>query len=741
MKVKKLCTLITVFAFLAIFSLAGVQAADENAAKVTETGTEYATFEAAISAAETGQTVELLQNAEFSGGMTIDKNLTIDGKGFTLTDSGAASANAFSIKITADTVTVKDITLERTEKKANGFFFLSGSGKLVLSGKTVINKIEGSNGAAVWAESNDASCGLTIQGREVKITECNAYWGIIALRGNTYATIEYVEITKENDTANRNAIGMSNNPKLTIDGGLIKGYKKAGIGIGNYDGAIGAALMATIGNGVTIDACTIGVEVGNSAKGSVGSVEVSGTIKNCTTAISMNGSDTGAKVSVTGGTIQGNTTAVNVISGTVNVSGGTISGNNRVVNSTGGTVNIADGYISGASDMIYANADAAAINISGGTIESTGVSVNANKGSVSISGGKINAGGSAVYISGATVEINGGTIASKANGVSLASGTLNMKNGTIENCATGIKAAGGTANVSGGTIQGCTYGIEGKAGNVNMTNGTIQNCGNLGSGAGIYVYKTGALNVNISGGTISENQNGVQLVGNGDTATISGTVDITNNTNNIFVPGNCYLYLSGKFTGKIGIKTGANDDARMANNVKATDDFTGLANLGCITNDWNGSRFGYYNGTTFGWTKHPEPAASTDSGIYRTEEGGENLGVIRFITEFSAENAEAIEYAGLYALNADTVKAAEIPDGTKFERFDNGFAAGKNAYAVDVINISRINFEKPVTGVVFVKIKGVETPVYLVVSGAKVNTDKYLGISAGSDFAAQEVTE
>lgn len=70
-------------------------------------------------------------------------------------------------------------------------------------------------------------------------------------------------------------------------------------------------------------------------------------------------------------------------------------------------------------------------------------------------------------------------------------------------------------------------------------------------------------------------------------------------------PGNCYLYISGTFSGKIGIKTGAKDDERMKNNVLKAEDFAGLANLGCITNDYDGSRFGYHNGTNFAWTIIP----------------------------------------------------------------------------------------------------------------------------------------
>ena len=104
-------------------------------------------------------------------------------------------------------------------------------------------------------------------------------------------------------------------------------------------------------------------------------------------------------------------------------------------------------------------------------------------------------------------------------------------------------------------------------------------------------------------------------------------------------------------------------------------------------------------------------------------------------------DADAIESAGTYALKAYTVEPSEIPVGTTFESFGSGFVAGANAYAVDVIKIAKSNFDKPVTAVSFVKIKSIDTPVYSIVSGAKVNTGKNLGINADSNFDAQEVTE
>lgn len=737
----------TIFALMAIFSIIGVQAEGKEA-KIAETGTEYATFVEAVNAAESGQTVELINNAEFSGGVTIDKSITIDGGGYTLTDTGAKTESDFSVKITAGKVTFKNITLKRTatgsDKKGTGFFWLSGSGELILSGEAVMDGIEANNGAAVWAASENSNCGLTIEGNGVKITECNAYWGIIALRGKTYATIEYVEITKENDTANRNAIGMSNNTVLTMNGGLIKGYKKAGIGIGNYDGGTGVELKANIGAGVTIDSCAKGIEVNGP-----GTINTSATISNCTNPLVVSGKGT---ININGGTITGTSDVIKVSAGTVNVTGGTVNvANSAAINATGGTVNIKGGTVKGNTNLVYTNGTKAVVNVNGGSIESTDASINANNGTVNISGGTINANGSAIYMAGeatAVVEINGGTISGNntANGIHLGKGTVNMNNGAIKNFDYGIRVLGGTLNVSGGTIESCKFGIGAEKGTVSMTGGTIRNCKSTTGtpGMGIYVNKTGTLNVNVSGGTITGCDSGINLADNNE-ATLAGDANVTGNTgSDIWIPADCTLYISGKFTGKV--TASVSSLGSVEGNIKAASDFEGLGDLSCITNRNDGSRFAYYNKTSkaFGWTKHPEVAiTSTDSGVYKTSEEGATLGAIRFITEFQAVPTDAIEYIGTYVLNAETVNTSAIPVNTKFVKFESDeltklSADSKNAYAVDVIKIAKSNFDKPVIGISFVKLKGIDTPRYATAVVKNIDANKNLGISDGTDFAAQE---
>lgn len=705
----------TIFALMAIFSIIGVQAegAEGNEAKIAETGKEYATFVEAVNTAEAGQTVELLQNASFDGGLVITKNLTIDGKGFTLTDVGENGTYNNSIKITGGDVTIQNITIDRTNTKSFGIFILTGNNKLTLTLTGAVTVKNGSgNGAGVLAECNYGT--LKITGNGVKFENCNGYYGAIALINNAKADIESVEIVSTvTPSIARNAIGIFNNCTLDIKSGKISGYKKAGIGVGNYgtDRPTSNSSTVTVGDGVVIEnGGTAGIELG-----AAGTVNTSASISGCTYPINISGA------------------------GTINVEGGEITGTQKVINATGGTVNVKAGTVTGTANVIAV--EGGSVNVSGGVITGTeGTGINAITGSVNIKGGTLSATGSGIYVGGATVVLDGGTINNSARGISAASGTVEVKSGAISGCTTGINAGGATVTVSGGTISnGSTEGsdirgILATGGTINMTGGKITLCKD-----GIYV-QSGAT-VTVSGGEIMGNDSGINLADNSK-ATVAGNAQVTGNSgSNTWIPGSSYLYISGTFSGKVGIKTGLDKPERMAKNVLAAEDFAKLANLGCITNDYDGSRFGYHNGTNFAWTNHPEPETTADSGVYRIEEGGEELGVVRFITEFSTVDADAIESAGTYALNADTVKPSEIPEGTKFESFGSGFVAGANAYAVDVIKIAKSNFDKPVTAVSFVKIKSINTPVYYIVSGAKVNTGKNLGINADSNFDAQEVTE
>ena len=758
----------TIFALMAIFSIIGVQA-EGKVAKIGET--EYETFEAAVAAATEGQTVELLQDASFDGGVTIDKSITIDGGGYTLNDVGENSACNHSIKITAGDVKVQNIIITRTNSKSYGFFWIAGGTKrsLTFSDNVTMKNVKGSNGAAVFVESNYGT--LNVKGENVKFEDCSAAgFGVIGLANNAKAVINNIEIISTTSSAG-NGIGVFDNGNLTMTAGTISGYGKAGIGVANSSGNRWSATV-NAGEKVEIKSCNYGIEVGGPSK-----VDTAATISDCTTPVKIShmgaedktpgtinikgGTITGTgyvivvedgTVNITGGEINGNNDVVRVSKGTVNITGGTVNvANSAAINATGGTVNISGGTVKGNTNLVYTNDTKAVVNVKGGSIESTGVSINANNGTVNISGGKVNAKGIAIYMAGnagTVVEINGGTVTGNKTlkGIHLGMGTVNLKNGTINDFEYGIRVLGGTLNVSGGTIESCKFGIGAEKGTVSMTGGTIRNCKSTTGtpGMGIYVNKTGTLNVNVSGGTITGCDSGINLADNNE-ATLAGDANVTGNTgSDIWIPADCTLYISGKFTGKV--TASVSSLGSVEGNIKAASDFEGLGDLSCITNRNDGSRFAYYNKTSkaFGWTKHPEVAiTSTDSGVYKTSEEGATLGAIRFITEFQAVPTDAIEYIGTYVLNAETVNTSAIPMNTKFVKFESEeltklSADSKNAYAVDVINIKDINFGKPVIGISFVKLKGIDTPRYATAVVKNIDANKNLGISDGTDFAAQE---
>ena len=759
----------TIFALMAIFSIIGVQA-EGNVAKIGET--EYATFVKAVNAAGSGQTVELLQNASFDGGLVIAKNLTIDGKGFTLTDVGEKPSDAeqgFSIMVDSETVKVQNITIDRKNAKPYGIFRLNGNKARTLElGDNVKIKNGSGNGAAVLVQSSNGV--LKVTGSNVELENCNGSFGAIALLNNAVAQIESsIKIFTTVSVKDLNGIGVFNNSKLTMKAGTISGYTNGvAVGTNGWGQSSSNESVSNLGEGVSIQSCgNVGI-----ALDGAGTVNTSASISGCTTPVKISYTGEAGKapgtINIKGGTITGTGYVIVVEDGTVNITGGEINGNNDVVrvskgtvnitggtvnvvdsaaiNATGGTVNISGGTVKGNTNLVYTNDTKAVVNVKGGSIESTGVSINANNGTVNISGGKVNAKGTAIYMAGnagTVVEINGGTVTGNKTlkGIHLGMGTVNLKNGTINDFEYGIRVLGGTLNVSGGTIETCTYGIGAGKGTVSMTGGKITGC----TTAGLFVNKpdkTDTLSVKVSGGTMTKSGSGINLASGGNEVTLAGNTEVTGNKgSDIWIPADGTLWISGKFTGKVTVSS----QGSVEKNIKVASDFEGLSDLSCITNRYDGSRFAYYNKTSnaFGWTKHPEVAiTSTDSGVYENDKGA-TLGAIRFITEFQAVPTDAIEYIGTYVLNAETVNTSAIPVDTKFVKFESDeltklSADSKNAYAVDVINIEDINFGKPVIGISFVKLKGIDTPRYATAVVKNVNIDKNLGISDGTNFAAQE---
>lgn len=122
--------------FLVLLAMITSTAYADNVAKIGTT--EYATLQEAINAATSGQTVELMSNVSVSATQNITKGITIDGKGFTVTNTVAAGNSAFVLTGTGD-VTFTNIKITAT----NGHGIQAGNsnyfqGKLTIENNSVL---------------------------------------------------------------------------------------------------------------------------------------------------------------------------------------------------------------------------------------------------------------------------------------------------------------------------------------------------------------------------------------------------------------------------------------------------------------------------------------------------------------------------------------------------------------------------------------------------------------------------
>ena len=105
---RVLSFLLTLLMIVGVFPAGAfvVSAEDGDGVAVVATGnvakvgnTEYTTLQAAINAAEAGQTVTLLNDVSLTSAITINKAITLDGGNFTLTSTQTVN-NAAAIKVT-----------------------------------------------------------------------------------------------------------------------------------------------------------------------------------------------------------------------------------------------------------------------------------------------------------------------------------------------------------------------------------------------------------------------------------------------------------------------------------------------------------------------------------------------------------------------------------------------------------------------------------------------------------------
>lgn len=187
---------IKIMLFLTIIALALLGMSCISNAASTETATDESTLISAIQNVDDGGTVEIQNNITITGPIVIQKELTIDGNGYTLagsTEWTSTSGNQtmFTAQFAAGKLTLKDINLN--------------------------------NGPKYGVQSYD---GATVILNNVSITEFR-YGGVLANGGN----VEIIDLhLGYNGTDANNGIEIdkgsaaTNNPTLTMNGTLTSDY-------------------------------------------------------------------------------------------------------------------------------------------------------------------------------------------------------------------------------------------------------------------------------------------------------------------------------------------------------------------------------------------------------------------------------------------------------------------------------------------------------------------------------------
>ncbi len=162
----------------------------------------YVTLADAITAASEGATITLLQDTEIGAATISTENLVLDGDGHTITSTATSGENA--ITITADGVTLQDVTIQAGAAKYGVQFYVAESGKL--DGVT----IDGGTYASVL-----------VNGSEVTLTD-------VVTKPTGYANIEYAMgggVTEKPTIALENVSGTADTPLVYVDQGTADKFK------------------------------------------------------------------------------------------------------------------------------------------------------------------------------------------------------------------------------------------------------------------------------------------------------------------------------------------------------------------------------------------------------------------------------------------------------------------------------------------------------------------------------------
>lgn len=677
--IKKLIAFFgTVLAIMALMCTAAfAEISETDKAAIGNTG--YATFDAAKNAAQNGDTITLLADAEVNvsdfNTYQIWYRITVDGQnkyGLRINGTG-------SVEIQVE-VRFKNMVITDTATHYYGLFKITGSGHLVLENSTVTGAVGGVAGPIV-SESKDAR--VTLIGS--KIDSSKSSWN------NNKGT----------------AVSMSKGGKLVIDANSeITGCQNGSAAVAVYGGTGSIEVSGKItGNKVTDGAVYAGsgvtVTIGESADISGNAANLIAVKADDENAVTDNSlkygkygnnyyeesavviSDSGTAYSdiynslKNAGTMHllkdgvftkkdGNTDKGNLDKG-ISV---TLDGQNNTVTFETGTAV--------AQNITFKNVTLDISNLSGDAFSIWG--------------------GSVTLESGAVVTGNGQAAAGERRFVTAnANTTFNMKEGSSVSGVINSTALGGAVQLKGGTF--------------NMTGGTISGC-KANAGGAVYIRDGGKMVM--SGGEIKNNssnwpQGGGIFIENG-TLTVSGDATVDGNAqtgaNNIYGSA-ASIIVSGEFSGKIGIRI-ADSSVKADAEVATAAEGASLATTGTVICD-NGDRdyFAYIKDGKLLLTHALTLESRTDTGNY--VKGENTLGVARVLTTVTdVKNPASVEYMGtLFYVNEENkerieTNAYKLTDLSKLEA-GNGYMADVYGISADTATIYVVNYYKfyGIKGVVF----------------------------------------
>ena len=252
----------------------------EAAAGVAKIGTKgYETLEAAFAAAEAGETITLLADVELTAVQTIDKAITLDLNGKTI----SSTVDEFITIESTGNLTINDATnkgrIENTSTSGKTIKVLTGAssgGILTVTGGSIVAHV--ANNAAVYSQSyGGTKMAINVKGGRIENDGVNSYavklgsdtgtinvsdgkmiGGQYGLYAFGYNFVNVYGGTIQGKT--KHAVYASNNNTITISGGtLIPGGTVAALSIG------GGSCTVTVGHeGGTVKDVTIpSIDVGS----------------------------------------------------------------------------------------------------------------------------------------------------------------------------------------------------------------------------------------------------------------------------------------------------------------------------------------------------------------------------------------------------------------------------------------------------------------------------------------------